>query len=203
MQTYVTLQPLLHSHSTSHRTASFISTLCNTSSFTFILCPEVTKDSQFLQNVAECKNLSRGPENGKLWGGSLVAWVERWVNGWVDGWMGGWLIGWDNTFALSLSQPVTSTHCGSQVASKPVQMSRSCFVCKPAFVTGRVVDKTKKLYKYLGLKSPLVCWLVSTCLFVQCWHFNYWSSAKQVWLSRESDSQICCCCWTQPCWSAL
>ena len=46
MQTYVTLQPLLHSHSTSHRTASFISTLCNTSSFTFILCPEVMKDSQ-------------------------------------------------------------------------------------------------------------------------------------------------------------
>ena len=37
MQTYVTLQTLLHSHSTSHRTASFISTLCNTSSFTFIL----------------------------------------------------------------------------------------------------------------------------------------------------------------------
>ena len=66
MQTYVTLQALLHSHSSSHRTASFISTLCDTSSFTFILCPEVTKDSQFLQNVAECKNLSRGPENGKL-----------------------------------------------------------------------------------------------------------------------------------------
>ena len=37
MQTYVTLQALLHSHSTSHRTASFISTLCNTFSFTFIL----------------------------------------------------------------------------------------------------------------------------------------------------------------------
>ena len=85
MQTYVTLQPLLHSHSTSHRTASFISTLCNTSSFTFILCPEVMKDSQFLHNVAECKNLSRGPENGKLWGGSLVAWVERWVDDWLGG----------------------------------------------------------------------------------------------------------------------
>ena len=166
------------------------------------------KDSQFLQNVAECKNLSRVLKMGSFEGGHLLlgwrdGWMDVCMDGWVDGGMGGWLIGWDNTFALSLSQPVTSTHCGSQAVSKPVQMSRSCFVCKPAFVTGRVVDETKKLYKYLGLKSPLVCWLVSTCLFVQCWHFNYWSSVKQVRLSRESESQICCWCWTPHSWSAL
>ena len=72
----------------------------------FYSCPEVTKDSQFLQNVAECKNLSRRPENGKLWGGHLLL---GWRDGWMDGWMGGWVDDWLGGATLLLFT-VTASH---------------------------------------------------------------------------------------------